>query len=84
MVTRLSAFRAVVLYQVMDNSLVSPVQVLYAETIVNPTMSLLDVEGFGALGKMLPGVVTMVDSTFASPFLIQPIQYGVDIVLHSW
>ena len=47
-------------------------------------MSVLDVEAFGALGKSLPGVITMVDATFASPYLLQPIQYGVDIVLHSW
>ena len=47
-------------------------------------MTLLDLEGFGALGKTLPGVVTMVDATFASPCLIQPLKYGVDIVLHSW
>ena len=52
--------------------------------LVNPTMSLLDVEALGALGKSLPGVVTMVDATFATPYLIQPIKYGVDIVMHSW
>lgn len=60
------------------------IQVLYGECIVNPTMTLLDVEGFGALGKSLPGVVTMVDATFASPYLLQPMKYGVDIVMHSW
>ncbi len=57
---------------------------LYAEVIVNPTMSLLDVEAFGALGRSLPGLVTMVDATFASPYLMQPVRYGVDLVLHSW
>ncbi len=61
-----------------------PAQVLYGEVIVNPTMSLLDVEALGTLGKSLPGVVTMVDATFATPYLIQPIKYGVDIVMHSW
>ena len=52
--------------------------------IVNPTMSVLDVEGLGKLGKSLPGVITVVDATFASPYLVQPIKYGVDIVAHSW
>ena len=47
-------------------------------------MAVLDVEAFGALGKSLPGVLTIVDSTFSSPFLLQPIKYGVDIVIHSW
>lgn len=63
---------------------VSTKQVLYAECITNPTMSLLDVEAFGGLGKSLDGVVTIVDATFASPYLLQPIRHGVDVVLHSW
>ena len=59
-------------------------QVLYGEVMMNPTMSLLDIEAFGALGRSLPGVVTMVDATFVTPFLVQPIKYGVDLVIHSW
>ena len=59
-------------------------QVLYGESPANPTMSIVDLEAFGALGKSLPGVVSMVDCTFASPFLVQPIKYGVDISIHSW
>ena len=47
-------------------------------------MSIVDLEAFGALGKSLLGVVSMVDCTFASPFLVQPIKYGVDISIHSW
>jgi len=47
-------------------------------------MSLLDVEAFGALGKSLPGVTTVVDATFTSPYLLQPIKHGVDLVIHSW
>ena len=59
-------------------------QILYGESPANPTMSVLDLEAFGELGKSLPGVVSMVDSTFATPFLIQPIKYGVDVAIHSW
>ena len=47
-------------------------------------MSILDLEAFGALGKSLPGVVTMVDATFASPYLSQPIKHGIDLAIHSW
>lgn len=47
-------------------------------------MTILDLEAFGALKKSLPGVVTMVDATFASPYLIQPIKLGVDLAIHSW
>ena len=57
---------------------------MYGETPANPTMSILDLEAFGALGKSLPGVVTMVDATFGCPYLTQPINYGVDLSIHSW
>ena len=59
-------------------------QILYGESPANPTMTILDLEAFGALGKSLPGVVTMVDATFGSPYLVQPIKMGVDLAIHSW
>ena len=59
-------------------------QVLYGESPANPTMSVLDLEAFGQLVKSLPGVISMVDCTFASPYLVQPIKYGVDVSIHSW
>ncbi len=52
------------------------------ETPSNPKMSILDLEAFGKLSQET-GLITMVDSTFASPALQQPIKYGVDIVAHS-
>jgi cystathionine beta-lyase/cystathionine gamma-synthase len=60
-------------------------KVLYGETPSNPTLSVMDLEKFGELGTSLHsrGVVTMVDCTFASPYLVKPIKYGVDIVIHS-
>ena len=57
---------------------------LYGETPANPTMSILDLEEFGELGKSLSGVMTVVDATFATPYLLQPMKYGVDLVIHSW
>ena len=59
-------------------------QVLYGESPANPTMSVLDLKAFGQLVKSLPGVISMVDCTFASPYLVQPIKYGVDVSIHSW
>lgn len=47
-------------------------------------MSVLDLEAFGQLGQSLDGVSTVVDATFATPYLVQPLQYSIDIVLHSW
>ena len=59
-------------------------QILYGESPANPTMTILDLEAFGTLGKSLPGVVTMVDATFGSPYLVQPIKMGIDLSIHSW
>ncbi len=55
---------------------------LYAETIGNPRMNVLDIAAVAAVAheNNLPLVV---DNTFASPFLCRPIEHGADIVLHS-
>jgi methionine-gamma-lyase len=58
--------------------------VLFGETPANPLMDIMDLEAFGKLGASNPGVITVIDSTFASPHLQQPIKHGIDIVLHSW
>lgn len=42
----------------------------------------MDLEEFGKLGKS-KGIITMADSTFASPFNQSPIKFGIDIVIHS-
>jgi len=50
-------------------------------------MTILDMEEFGKLGSDASGHqsarLTVVDATFASPQLLKPIKYGVDIVIHS-
>ncbi len=50
-----------------------------AETPANPQMSLVDLDELGAI----KGPITVVDSTFATPILQQPIRHGVAISLHS-
>ena len=57
-------------------------KVIYGETPANPTMSLCDLKGLGDLSKEC-GVTSMVDSTFASPYNQQPINFGVNVVIHS-
>ncbi|KAK3726647.1 hypothetical protein QZH41_012282, partial [Actinostola sp. cb2023] len=66
------------------NAVKSNTKVLYGETPSNPLMTILDLEEFGRLGMSLgPQVITMVDSTFASPYIQNPIRHGVDVVIHS-
>ena len=57
-------------------------KIIYGETPANPTMSLTDLEGLGQLSEEFD-VISMVDSTFASPYNQQPLDFGVNVVLHS-
>jgi cystathionine beta-lyase/cystathionine gamma-synthase len=54
-------------------------QLVFVETPANPALSLTDIEAVSAL----PGPFTVVDSTFATPVLQQPLARGADLVLHA-
>jgi cystathionine beta-lyase/cystathionine gamma-synthase len=54
-------------------------QLVFAETPANPKLAIVDLEELGAI----KGPMTVVDSTFATPLAQRPLQYGVDLVLHS-
>ncbi|XP_064611866.1 L-methionine gamma-lyase-like [Liolophura sinensis] len=60
----------------------SNTKLLYTETPCNPDMSLTDIKAFAELGKSL-GITTIVDGTFASPYIQRSLQLGVDISMHS-
>ncbi|AIQ20566.1 O-acetylhomoserine aminocarboxypropyltransferase [Paenibacillus sp. FSL H7-0357] len=55
---------------------------LYAETIGNPQGNVLDIEAVAAIAHE-HGIPLIVDNTFPSPYLLRPIEYGADIVVHS-
>ncbi len=54
----------------------------YAEVMGNPTIDVLDIERVAEVAHEV-GVPLVVDNTFASPYLCQPLRWGADIVLHS-
>jgi O-acetylhomoserine (thiol)-lyase len=55
---------------------------LYGETLGNPQINVLDIEAVAKIAKEA-GVPLVIDNTFASPYLCQPIKFGADIVVHS-
>jgi len=57
-------------------------RVLYAETMGNPQINVLDIEAVAKIAKEA-GVPLIVDNTFASPYLCQPIKFGADVIIHS-
>jgi len=57
-------------------------KVVYFETPANPNMRLVDIKAVSVIAKRY-GVLTMVDNTYATPFLTRPLEFGADIVVHS-
>lgn len=57
-------------------------RLLYAETIGNPNLNVLDIEPVAAVAHAA-GIPLVVDNTVPSPVLCKPISHGADIVIHS-
>jgi len=57
-------------------------KLIWVETPTNPLINIIDIEAVAAIAKQ-QGILTCVDNTFASPFLQNPLDFGIDIVLHS-
>ncbi len=56
--------------------------VIYVETISNPLVKVVDLDAISAPQSEV-GAVTIVDSTFTTPYLLRPIEHGFDLVVHS-
>ncbi len=57
-------------------------KMLFIETPTNPTMEITDLAGAAAIAKKFK-LISVVDNTFATPYLQQPINHGFDLVVHS-
>lgn len=65
-----------------ENAIQENTKVIFFETLGNPNSNLVDIE---ALAKIAHAhkIPLVVDATFTTPYLLRPIEYGVDIVVHS-
>ena len=57
-------------------------KLLYAETLGNPNSDITNIEALSEIAHR-HGIPLIVDNTFATPFLLRPIEHGADIVVHS-
>ncbi len=57
-------------------------KLLYAETLGNPLINIVDIEAVAAIAREA-GVPLVVDNTVPSPFLCRPLDWGADVVVHS-
>ena len=71
-------------YEVSDfESAIQPnTKLIHIETPSNPLLTITDIKGVADLAKS-KGILTTIDNTFASPVNQNPIDFGIDIVIHS-
>ncbi len=64
------------------NAINEKTKAVYIETIGNPGINIIDIEAVAKIAHE-NGVPLIVDNTFGTPYLIRPIEFGADIVVHS-
>ena len=65
-----------------ENAIDENTKALYIETLGNPNANLIDIEALAKIAHA-HNIPLVVDSTFATPYLVRPFEYGADIVVHS-
>jgi len=65
-----------------ENAIRPNTKAIFVETLGNPNSNLIDIEAVAAIAHKA-GIPLVVDSTFATPYLVRPLEYGADIVVHS-
>jgi len=66
----------------IENAIKDNTKLIFVETPTNPMLVLTDLNGVAKIGKMNK-LLTVCDNTFMSPFFQNPLDWGIDIVLHS-
>ncbi len=65
-----------------ENAIRDNTKAIFFETLGNPNSNLVDIEKLADIAHKY-NIPLVVDSTFATPYLLRPIEHGVDIVVHS-
>ena len=66
----------------VENAINEKTKALYIETLGNPNSDVVDIESIAKIAHKHK-IPLVVDNTFATPYLVRPIEYGADIVVHS-
>ncbi len=65
-----------------ENAIQENTKAIFIETLGNPNSNIIDIEEVAKTAHK-HSIPLVVDSTFATPYLVRPIEYGADIVIHS-
>ncbi|MCB0727350.1 MAG: PLP-dependent transferase [Ignavibacteriae bacterium] len=68
--------------EALKNAVKENTKFIYVETPTNPMLNITDLKYLGELGKS-KNITTCVDNTFMSPYFQNPLDFGIDVVLHS-
>ena len=68
--------------QEVEDAVQEQTKAIYLETLGNPNSDIPDIEAIAEIAHR-HNIPLVIDNTFGTPYLIQPIQYGADIVVHS-
>ena len=69
-------------FENVENAIRPDTKLIWIETPSNPLLKITDLEAVGAIAKK-HNILFSVDSTFATPALLRPLEFGADLVMHS-
>ena len=69
-------------YEEVKNAIQDNTKAIFIETLGNPNSDVVDIEAVAKIAHEAK-IPLVVDNTFATPYLVRPIEYGADIVVHS-
>jgi cystathionine beta-lyase/cystathionine gamma-synthase len=68
--------------QAIEQAIKPNTRMIWMETPSNPLLNITDIKMVGDIAKKR-SILTVIDNTFATPYFLRPIEYGVDLVVHS-
>ncbi len=69
-------------YEALEAAIRPQTRILFSETPSNPYLRILDLERFAEIGRRR-NAFTVVDATLATPLNVRPLEWGIDLVIHS-
>ncbi|MBQ8598026.1 MAG: O-acetylhomoserine aminocarboxypropyltransferase/cysteine synthase, partial [Lachnospiraceae bacterium] len=69
-------------YEEVENAILENTKAVFIETLGNPNSDVVDIEKLAEIAHSHK-IPLVIDNTFATPYLVRPIEYGADIVVHS-
>ncbi len=68
--------------EAFDKAIQPNTKLVFIESLGNPNSNIIDIDAVAAVAHK-HGIPLFIDSTFATPYLLRPIEHGADIVIHS-